>query len=376
MKRAVSHCGAALLATALGAAAVARAAPVGVTAESGVGVYADGDATTVVSPHARAAYNDVRGMSLHAGWVADVISSASVDVVTAATGRFHDVRQEVSVGGGFERHHKGFDAGYAFSWENDTRAHTASLGGAMTWGDNLETRLHYNFNLTSLGRVLEPPSQWRDMMVHGFEAAALHPIGPRGTVELVLSGYYATGYQANPYRKVPVVSGAGTLAGALWFDEVVPDTRFRFAATVRARYALHTRVIGAAEYRFYRDTWGLQAHTGEVRLVVDAWAGLTLEARERFYAQGASDLYREVYTGPRVYMTRDRRQSAFVANTAGVAVGYTWKRKRVARLAVRVAADAMVADFEHYLRPSGKGDLVPYGWQTALLGNAALEGDF
>ncbi len=345
----------------------------GVTASSGLAVYADSDATTVITPHVEAAWAD-RGASLHAGWLADVISSASVDVVTAATSRIRDMRQEVSVGGGYESGKKGFDAGYSFSWENDTISHTASVGGSATWNNNLETRLHYTFNWTSLGRATEPREEWRSMMVHGIEAAILHPLGPRASAEVVLSGYYSTGYQANPYRKVPV-SASGLLSGALWFDEVVPDTRLRLAATGRLRGALSRRVVGSAEYRLYHDTWGLTAHTAELRLVTDVWRHLTFEVRERFHIQGASDLYRTLYTQPHEYMTRDRRQSAFLANAAGLAAAYDWQTKR-AHLSMRLSCDGVTSDFEHFLAPAAGGGLQPLGWVVAVVSQLALEAEF
>src|SRR5581483_387211 len=59
-------------------------------------VYVDSDHTQVISPLVRISKDTWRGGTLGAGFVADVVSSASVDVVTNATRQMTDFRREVS----------------------------------------------------------------------------------------------------------------------------------------------------------------------------------------------------------------------------------------------------------------------------------------
>src|SRR5215475_2225021 len=61
-------------------------------------VYADSDHTVVVSPLVAISRDAWRGGTLSASYVADVVSSASVDVITNATQRMNDFRSEITAG--------------------------------------------------------------------------------------------------------------------------------------------------------------------------------------------------------------------------------------------------------------------------------------
>ncbi len=349
---------------------------VGGTAEGGVGVYADSDDTTVVSPHVSVSLEDESGWTASAAWVADVITSASVDVVTQATPGFRELRQEATLGGGWRRPDRGFNAGVTYSHERDTHADIAYGGGNRRWRGNLETSLRYSFSLTAMGRATQRPELWRDVVVHGVEAGLLQPLGPLATAELILSTYYSTGYHANPYRRVPVVV-SGSLSDAVWHDERMPDTRWRYAATGRLRRAFGTRLFTSIEYRFYRDSWNLLAHTAEVRL---AWAPSDpwrVELRDRVHVQGASAHYRERYAVQLAYMTRDRRQSPFLSNMGGLAITHSWRRVfHIDRISARASADLFDTEFDHYFRPGPNRSLVPLGRIWGAVGQVNVEADF
>src|SRR5271154_2536076 len=61
-------------------------------------VYTDSDHTTVVSPLAAISRDAWKGGTLSASYVADVVSSASVDVITNATHQMNDFRSEITAG--------------------------------------------------------------------------------------------------------------------------------------------------------------------------------------------------------------------------------------------------------------------------------------
>ena len=64
---------------------------------SKVQVYADNDHTQVVSPVVDAQADVHAGTTVSLGYLADVVSSASVDIVSQASGRtIHDTRHQVS----------------------------------------------------------------------------------------------------------------------------------------------------------------------------------------------------------------------------------------------------------------------------------------
>ena len=71
------------------------------------------------------------------------------------------------------------------------------------------------------------------------------------------------GYLANPYRKIRYLS-PGQGEGFTLADQVYPDTRTSNAASIELKYYLPWRAAVTGQYRFFRDTWGIVAHTVEV----------------------------------------------------------------------------------------------------------------
>jgi len=92
------------------ACVVALASPSALAAEPAVSVdargsiYQDSDRTTIITNNVAARGNPSDHVGVDARWLVDVITSASVDVVSAATTAFHETRHEVE-GGGERRVH-------------------------------------------------------------------------------------------------------------------------------------------------------------------------------------------------------------------------------------------------------------------------------
>lgn len=130
--------------------------------------------------------------------------------------------------------------------------------------------------------------------------------------ELVVSaGYdlsYLRGYQQNPYRFVAVDGNP--------MAERHPDTRARHALAVTGKWYLpQTRTTAIGLYRFYADSWGILAHTPEVRLLQELGDTVELGLRYRFHLQGAADFYEAKYTQDQRYLTDDEKLSDFTSNT-------------------------------------------------------------
>ena len=71
------------------------------------------------------------------------------------------------------------------------------------------------------------------------------------------------GYLNNPYRSVRYLD-SGSASGYSYQPEVYPDTRTSNAIAARSRYYLPYRAAVYGEYRYFTDTWGIDAHTAEV----------------------------------------------------------------------------------------------------------------
>jgi hypothetical protein len=94
-------------------------------------LYQDDDATTVVTAAVEANGVVAETVGIRAGYLIDVITTASVDVVTAATGRWDERRDEVRGGVDVFLGDATVNAGVVRSIENDFDSWTVSFGGSV-----------------------------------------------------------------------------------------------------------------------------------------------------------------------------------------------------------------------------------------------------
>ena len=94
-------------------------------------IYTDSDHTTVVSPLAALSRDAWTGGTLSASYVADVVSSASIDVVSNATTHMNDFRSEITAGLVQKLRNTTLSGSYVYSVENDYQSHNVELGFAQ-----------------------------------------------------------------------------------------------------------------------------------------------------------------------------------------------------------------------------------------------------
>lgn len=279
-------------------------------------VYADDDHTTVVSPvvHAQAEVTDDDQVSL--GYLADVVTSASVDVVSQASPTtVHDVRHQVSVG---ETHTMGSliaSAGYTFSTEEDYLSHGLALGASKGFFDKDTTiALGYALSLDTVGRSGDHNFA-RDLTVHAGTLAYTQILSKRLVAQVSYELAYAAGYQASAYRYVPIGDPGDPPMAAV--PETDPDTRVRHAAVIGANYFLPRDSSVQADYRIYHDTWGITSHTFGARYYVSLTDKVELRLRSRLYLQNGAAFYQASYDRFMRYMTADRELSPLWSETLG-----------------------------------------------------------
>jgi hypothetical protein len=308
-------------------------------------IYVDNDHTTVVSPLAAIRRDAWQGGTLSASYVADVVSSASVDVISNATSHMTDFRSEITAGVSQKLKATTLDASYVYSVENDYSSHNVSLGVSQDLFDKMSTlALGYSFSFNNVGRTHDQ-SFHRTLSVNGIGVSWTQVFNKRTIGQLSYSFAYNNGYQASPYRFVPVE--AADASGVIEFKvpETDPNDRFRHAAVVGINRHLFEDSSIQADYRFYSDNWGVVSQTIQLRYFV-TWKDVTLRLRERFYYQQGASFYRAHYTPETLqpYMTTDRELSTFWSNLAGAKI--SWRLPWVSR-ALEVEAKADIFYF-HY----------------------------
>ena len=292
------------------------------TVVSKVQVYADNDHTTVVTPTVQASADVAAGTTVTAGYLVDVVTSASVDTVTQASPTtIHDTRHQVTIGASRELEPITIRAGYVFSIENDYLSHTISAGATKDLFDkNTTLALDAVFSANTVSRAGDDNFQ-RSLDVGTLSASWTQVIDERTIAQLAYELGDASGYQASPYRFVPVRATLAS-APAMWVAETDPDTRWRHAVVLAANRAVGEASAIQADYRLYHDTWGITSSTVGARYFVRWSRELELRLRERFYTQNAASFYLDNYTTPQRYMTYDRELSPLWSETFGVKLDY------------------------------------------------------
>ncbi|MEO6773484.1 MAG: DUF3570 domain-containing protein [Kofleriaceae bacterium] len=289
---------------------------------SKVQLYADSDHTTVISPLVQGTADVAPDTTVTLGYVADVVTSASVDIVSQASPTtIHDTRQQVSASlaqtfGSLKLH-----GGYSFSHENDYLSHSLNLGlDQEAFDKNTTFSLGYAVNLNTVGRR-DDDNFSRSLTNQSFSLAWTQIVTPTLLTQLTYELGYANGFQSSPYRFVPI---RPTLDATpeMWVMETDPDTRFRHAVVFGVNRAIGESSSIQGDYRFYHDTWGITSHTLGARLFTHLSPALELRLRERFYTQGSASFYQENYTNVEQYMAFDRELSALWSETFGVKLSY------------------------------------------------------
>ena len=290
----------------------------GFVSETGATVYRNDDGLRVLSPFANVRQRIADQVVLGAGWRADVISSASVDVVTAATKRFDETRHQADLDVLWASRNLRFSAAWAGSTENDTDTHFLTGGGEMDLLErNLTVRLSYGLGLDRLGSVYEPDDVWRDRTSHQIDAVATQVLGPSTVAAASYGLLMQRGFLASRYRQVPLFprnEGLWSRAHAQWVPERHPEARDRHALGLRLRHAFSARLFGLVSWRGYLDTWSMRSHTAEIGVGLDLGHGLLIELANRGYRQSSVSFYRPVYTVNRQYLTRDRRLGKMISD--------------------------------------------------------------
>ena len=284
---------------------------------SKVQLYVDNDHTTVISPivQAQAVVSD--STIVNAGYVADVVSSASIDVVSQASKTtIHDVRHQVSLGTSHDFEFAKATLGYSFSTEHDYQSNNLSASLEKNLFDkNTVLAVGYALSLDDVGRAGDHNFS-KSLNVNSVSFTLTQLFSPKLAGQLTYEYGYSDGFQSSPYRFVPV--RATPDASPMYFvPETDPLTRSRNALVLGANWFIPKDSALQADYRLYTDSWGITSHTVGLRYIVNLTNKVELRLRSRFYTQGAASFYQSSYSQTLTYMAIDRELSPLWSETLG-----------------------------------------------------------
>ncbi|MBI2894303.1 MAG: DUF3570 domain-containing protein [Deltaproteobacteria bacterium] len=336
-----------LFAPAAGAQSLERE-PWGGAVTAKVAAYQDDDDTTVVTSLVDGELRLSVPVAIGVHALVDAVSSASVDVVSAATQRWTEERVEAGLRSSF-RGPAAIDAslGVSGSTENDWSSTTVRGSVGRDFAEkNTRLDLAAGYTANRVGRARDPGFE-DDLGVVVIEAGATQLLDPRTLVGVAATLSGSRGFHASPYRTV-LVGG-----GRFGFPETLPDERMRGALTVRVLRSLARRIGWEASYRAYADDWGVRSQTLASSLAFELGRSWDLRLRARGYYQWAAAFYREEYDEPLAYMTSDRELATFWDVEGGLKLGWS-----SGPFAIDAKADAIVYRFVDFARLEGRVALV------------------
>lgn len=266
---------------------------------------------------------------LGARWSAE--GSLVVDSLSGATPRWQSAVSSASVMG--EKRKAGdikvtryfdrstYSFGLAHSAEHDYKSNALSLHGSWSSADNNTT---WNIGLSSSEDAIAPTNggvngvlkekKRADEMLVGLTQA----VSSNDLVQVNLTVSAGEGFYSDPYKLLDV------------------RPRARKQAALLGRWNHHLEGDGStlrSSYRFYRDSFGIRAHTAQVewaRPLGERWVATPLL---RYYSQGPARFYVEPQfdsagqvviptVAPDVLNSGDQRLSAFGAITLGLKADY------------------------------------------------------
>ena len=283
----------------------------------------DGGGLEVVGPSVlvRKAYKDK--VSVWANYYVDMITSASIDVVSTAS-EYTEERKEKSLGVDYLYGKTFMGLSYTNSEESDYSAHSVRFGISQDFfGDLTTLGISYARGFDTVRRNGDDNfEEEADRQIYRVDLSQVL------TKNLILNFNYEgvtdEGFLNNPYRQVRYLDPTAA-RGYSYESELYPRTRTSSAQAVRAMYYLPYRAALKLEYRNYNDSWGIDAFNTELAYVhpIDD-TGLTVELKYRFYDQTAADFYSDLFprSNAQNFIARDKEMAAFQTQTLGAGVSY------------------------------------------------------
>jgi len=311
----------------------------------------DGGGVTIDGPSLLVRKKFAEQYSVSANYYVDMISSASIDVVTTAS-PYKEQRDQASLAVDMLNGKTQYSVSVAGSDENDYTANTASFDISQDMFGDLTT-LSVGFS-----------RGWDEVRKRGDREFS-EPVDRRSyrvglsqivTPKLMMGLAYETitdeGFLNNPYRSVRYLDDENP-AGFAFQPEVYPSTRTSNAAALNARWFLPYRAVAHGEYRWYTDTWGIDGHTvrlGYTHPLGERWV---LEGGYRWYDQSSADFYSDLFPrrDAQNFLARDKELSTFTSHMLSVGASYEFGASRwsfVKRSTVNLFYDRIRFDYDDF----------------------------
>ena len=293
-----------------------------------------------------------KSTSFVANYYVDMVSSASIDVITTAS-PYTEERTQWSLGMDYLRGNTTMSIGYTTSVESDYDAKSYSFSVSQDmFGDLTTLRLSYALGDDLVGRS-DDPAFAREIDRQHYGIGLTQILTRNMIVALNFETITDEGYLNNPYRSVRYLD-AGSPIGYSYEPELYPNTRTSNALGLRGKYYLPYRAAIEAEYRYFTDTWDIKGHTVAISYVhpLGPW---TFTAKYRIHDQTGAEFFQDVFSRSEAtnFRGRDKELSALTSKTFGLAASYEFiggveGRGFIKKGTVNASIDFLQVDYDDF----------------------------
>ncbi len=280
----------------------------------------DGGGVTIDGPSVLVRKKAGKSLSFVGNYYVDMVSSASIDVITTAS-PYTEERTQWSLGMDYLHGNTTMRVNYTSSVESDFDGETVSFSVSQDmFGDLTTLTLSYALG-DDLVRMSTDPTfeEPLDRQIYGIGITQI--LTKNLISSLNIETVTEEGYLNNPYRSVRYFD-AGT--GGYDFErELYPNTRTSNAVGLRMRYFLPYRAAIEGEYRFFTDTWDIEGHTVSLSYI-HPWKDFTFTGKLRYHDQTGAHFYRDLFPGPQAtnFRGRDKELSPLTSYTFKLQAAY------------------------------------------------------
>lgn len=287
--------------------------------------------------------------------VKDIVTGASpVTNIPTANGKAYqvmsgasikDVRESVDGTATYKHDYGSLSLGGGVSTENDYNSNFFNIDSRIDFNQKTTTlETGYGFSSDTVWAIdhcpphclpnmpktdtYRRPNVGGDKNTHQGILGVTQILDKDSLVQANLTYTYNGGYLSDPYKVVYTPWVTTPYPGYSDFGGYSHDTRpsSRNQIAILTRYVHHFSVLNSAavhlDYRYYVDTWGVNAHTFEATWIQPVWQDWKISPTVRYYTQGSADFYQPYFTAPRAdgYYSSDYRLAQFGAIGGGVQI--------------------------------------------------------
>jgi len=262
-----------------------------------------------------------KSLSFVGNYYVDMVSSASIDVITQAS-PYTEERKQWSLGVDYLRGNTTMRINYTSSEESDYDAETFSFSVSQDmFGDLTTLTLGYALGNDLVGRSDDPLFE-RDLDKQIYSVGITQILTKNMISTLNFETITDEGYLNNPYRSVRYRDDTDAL-GYKFEAELYPNTRTSNSLGLRARYFLPYRAAIEGEYRYFIDTWDIEGHTAALTYI-HPWGDFTFTGKFRYHSQTGAHFYNDLFPVSEAtnFRGRDKELSPLTSYTFKLKAAY------------------------------------------------------